>query len=119
MDPLGEEEVKGGLTVRKNRRVIEAGGGGMGGFCNCVLVPSDMVYSVFMTVYKWSVFQIHDILIWILLFFLQLLSRCQQNNMFFCLLLTLGTFTSFFKGNKLLSSHKTIEIEVFNKFLAC
>jgi hypothetical protein len=42
-----------------------------------------------------------------------LLSR--QNN-FFCLLLTLGTFTSVFNDNKFLRSHKTIEIKLLVNF---
>jgi hypothetical protein len=32
---------------------------------------------------------------------------------FFCILLFEGTFTSFFKGQKTLKSHKTVEIKVF------
>ncbi len=37
---------------------------------------------------------------------------------FFCLLFTIDTFSSVFKDNKLLGSHKTVEIKVFHLF-AC
>ncbi len=51
--------------------------------------------------------------------FHQWLSRFQQKRFFlkvFCLLLTVGTFTSIFKDDKSLRSHKTVEIKVFLNF---
>ncbi len=38
---------------------------------------------------------------------------------YFCLLLTVGKFTQVIKNNKLLRSHKTIDIKVFLHFFAC
>ncbi len=53
--------------------------------------------------------------------FLQWLSRHQQKISFFptwfCLLLSVGTFTSVFKDNKFIKSHKTVEIKGFLCFL--
>jgi hypothetical protein len=37
----------------------------------------------------------------------------------FSFLLSLGTFTSVFKDDKYLRSHKTLEIKVFLNFFAC
>ena len=37
--------------------------------------------------------------------------------LFFCLLLTVGTFTSVFKDNKLLRSQKAVKIKLFLNFL--
>jgi hypothetical protein len=56
----------------------------------------------------WTVFRIHDILVWIriLLFFFVILK-------FFCLLLFEGTLTSFFEDKKSKRSHKTVGIKVF------
>jgi hypothetical protein len=50
--------------------------------------------------------------------FRQWLSSANKNK-FFCLLLTVGAFTSDVKDNKSLRSHKTVEIKVFLNFFAC
>ncbi len=82
----------------------------------------------------WSVFRIRDILIrirnlgslhWItdpdpFCSFRQRFSRCQQKlSSFAYVLLPVEPFTSVFKDNKPLISHKTGEIKVFHNFLAC
>ncbi len=53
--------------------------------------------------------------------FLQWLSRCQKMffSCFFCLLLSEGTLSSFFKDKKLARTHKTVVIKVFLNFFAC
>ncbi len=82
------------------------------------------------------VLRIHDILVWIRIrgstpltngsgsfYFHHWPSRCQQKifffkQVFFCILLFKGTFTSFFKDKKSKISHKTVEIKVFLTILA-
>ncbi len=84
-----------------------------------------------------AVLRIHDILMWIRIrrsmpltngsgsgfgscYFRHLPSRRQQKTnkkKFFCLLLFVGPFTSFFKDKKSNISHKTIGIKVFLLFL--
>ncbi len=41
-----------------------------------------------------------------------------KKYVYFCLLLTAGTFTSVFTEKKLLRSHKTVEIKIFLIFYA-
>jgi hypothetical protein len=85
-----------------------------------------------------AVLRIHDILVWIRVrirgsmplkngsgfgsgsgsfYFYHWPSRCQQKligfKKFFCILLFVGSFTSFFQDEKLKRSHKTVEIKVF------
>ncbi len=53
-------------------------------------------------------------------FFLQWPSKRQKKVSFYCLLLTVGTFTSVFKDNKSCGSHKTEQIiKVFSNYFAC
>ncbi len=50
------------------------------------------------------------------------LSGFQDANKFFSLLYSMvgtSTFTSVYKDNKLVKSHKTVEIKVFLNFFAC
>jgi hypothetical protein len=51
--------------------------------------------------------------------FHQWLSKRQQKESFFRLLLTVGTFTSVFKDNKPCGSHKTEQIKAFPNYFAC
>ncbi len=78
-----------------------------------------------------AVFRIHDILVWVRIrgsmpltngfgfesgsgYFRHWPSRRQQQtNIYFCLLLSEGTFTSFIKDKKSKRGHKTVEIKIF------